>query len=108
MQRSDDAYVPPEKLTRYLLSESHPVGSSKAEFFRLHGYNETNLELLERGLLEIAQNEPVRDVVSSPYGMKFVIEGTLATPSGFSIQVVTVWIIESESDRPGFVTAYPA
>ena len=108
MQRRELAYVPREKLTGYLLSETHPVGSSKAEFYRRYGYNEDNVELLEWGLLEIARNEPVKDVVSSPYGVKFVIEGTLATPTGSSARIVTVWIAESETDNPRFVTAYPA
>lgn len=108
MQRREHAFIPRQKLTHYLLADAHPVGGTKAGFFRRCGYHEGNLELLESQLLEIARNEPVKDVVSSPYGVKFVIEGALATPRGFSTQVVTVWIIENEMSDPRLVTAYPA
>ena len=35
------AFVPPEKLTGYLLALAHPVGGPKARFFRAHGFDET-------------------------------------------------------------------
>lgn len=40
----DHAYVPERKLTGYLLSRSHPVGTSKARFFRGLGFDESNVE----------------------------------------------------------------
>ena len=41
-----NAYIPNEKLTEYLLSETHPTGNSKAKLFRSLGFNETNTSLL--------------------------------------------------------------
>jgi len=107
MERRELAYIPREKLTRYLLAETHPVGGPKAQFFRRLGYSESNVDMLERNLLEIARTQPIQDVISSQYGVKFVIEGTLTAPVGTRVSVVTVWIIESEDDNPRFVTAYP-
>ena len=46
LPRADRAIIPPEKLTDYLLSTTHPVGSAKARFFRGHGFNDDNPELL--------------------------------------------------------------
>lgn len=41
-----NAYIPEAKLVDYLLSETHPVGSSKAKFFRGLGYDEGNVKQL--------------------------------------------------------------
>lgn len=102
------AYIPPPKLIEYLLSETHAVGKSKAKFFRACGFDETNVAMLEQGLLSIAQTETVAEVVQSPYGTKYIIDGFLETPSSTSVKVQTVWITEEGDARPRFVTAYPA
>ncbi len=104
----EHAYIPQSKLKGYLLSETHADGRSKARFFRSFGYDEANVELLERGLLLISRNQQVKDTVFSPFGTKYVIDGSLKTPSGRSINVKTVWIIEEDQDRPRFVTAIPS
>jgi hypothetical protein len=104
----DKAYIPSVKLTEYLLSETHAVGKSKAKFFRIFGFNETNVAILEEGLLSMAQTETVAKIVQSLYGTKYIIEGFLETPSNTSVKVQTVWIVEVDDPRPRFVTAYPA
>ncbi|MBE7473607.1 MAG: hypothetical protein DPW09_38615 [Anaerolineae bacterium] len=101
------AYIPLPKFTAYLLSESHAVGKSKAKFFRTLGFDETNIDLLERGLITIAQTESVNETVSTPHGEKYVIEGELQSPTNLTAKVRTVWIIETGEDSLRFVTAYP-
>ena len=59
-----NAFIRPEKLTEYLLSESHSSGQAKARYFRAIGFNETNVELLREGLIKIAQSF---DVVTQPH-----------------------------------------
>jgi hypothetical protein len=103
----DKAYVPSDKLSGYLLSESHPVGKSKARFFRAHGYDTETIDLFERDLLSIARTNPLKQVVESPHGIKYTISGTMNTPRGTQISVETVWITEPDDDRPRLVTAYP-
>ena len=102
------AYIPSQKLHAYLLSETHAVGKAKATFFRALGFNETNVHLLEHGLLTLAHSAPVQEVVPSPHGVKYVIEGVLETPSGTAPRIRTVWILETDDEHPRFVTAYPA
>jgi hypothetical protein len=89
------------------LSETHAVGRSKARLFRSLGFNENNVSLLKQGLIAIAHSEDVKEVISSPYGVKYIIEGLLQTPVGDSIRIRTIWIIEKGQERPRFVTAYP-
>ncbi len=102
-----NAYVPFEKLVGYLLSETHAVGKSKARLFRESGFDETNIAQLERELRNIAQNENVEDIIHSPYGTKYVIDGSMKTPKGGVVRIRTGWIIETGRDNPRFVTAYP-
>lgn len=102
------AYIPSDKLHAYLLSETHAVGKAKATFFRALGFDETNISLLEHGLLTLAHSAPVQDVVPSPHGVKYIIEGVLKAPSGASPRIRTVWILETGETHLRFVTAYPA
>ena len=101
------AYVSLEKITDYLLSETHAVGKSKARYFRSYGFDSRNTSQLVEGLLAIAQNTQVADSERSPYGTKYMIDGALDTPNGVMIRVRTIWIIEKGQDTPRFITAYP-
>ena len=103
----DQAVVSMQKLTQYLLSETHAVGKAKAKFFRSQGYNENNAGLLADGLIFIANSEEIKKEVASPYGVKYIIDGNLITPNKNEISIRTVWVIESHDNRPRFVTAYP-
>lgn len=101
------AYVSISKITDYLLSETHIVGKSKARFFRSFGFDETNVNQFEQGLIHIAQTESVVEITETRYGKKYVIDGELETPSGAMIHLRTVWIIETGDDIPRLVTAHP-
>ncbi|MFZ3091650.1 MAG: DUF6883 domain-containing protein [Nitrospirota bacterium] len=65
LQNKEYAYVPLAKLLDYLLSETHPVGKSKAKYLRSLGFNEINVNLLKEGLLAIARSEDVKEAISS-------------------------------------------
>lgn len=101
------AFIPEEKLTEYILSVSHPVGSSKAKFFRALGFNETNVNHLAKLILKIAKTNDVIKSRKFAYGINYVIEGIIETPSGKTVLVTTVWFAQTEKSIPSFVTAYP-
>lgn len=107
LPNSDSAYIASRKLKEYLLSESYPIGRSKAKFSRSPGFDEKNFNLLERGLTTIVRSQEIKEIESSPHGTKYIIEGFIGTPSGNQVQIRTVWIIETGEARPRFVTAYP-
>ena len=98
-------YVPEEKLTEYLLSESHPDGKSKAKFFLRHGYTQ---ETLKHALIQAAKTGSVVEEEHTLHGTKFAIVSKLSTPAGTSITVRSVWIVEAGETTPRLVTAYPA
>jgi hypothetical protein len=102
-----NAWIPPDKISDYLLSHKHPVGASKSRFFAAHGFDHSNISSLEQGLLRVAAEGRLVQLVSSPHGDKYVIDGELFTPRGTTVTVRTIWIIEADS-KPRFVTAYPA
>lgn len=102
-----EAYVPPAKLHHYLLSLTHSTGQSKARFFHQFGFRKANAVLLETELLLLAQTGDVLFEVETPFGVKYIIDGSLQTPSNAIVTVRTIWIIEHNERRPRFVTAYP-
>ena len=104
----EKAHIPEAKVTEYLLSETHAIGKAKAKYFRPLGYTETNIDQLAKALLMIVHAEEVTEEIYTAYGIKYVVEGRLATLKGITVPMRTVWVVESGDDRPRFVTAYPA
>jgi hypothetical protein len=107
LPNSETAYVPIEKLTQYLLSPLHSVGKHKTRVLRSVGFDETNIALLENELLRLAKNENVLQMIETNYGMKYVLDGTISTPKGTTLNLKTIWIIEHGKTSPRFVTLYP-
>ena len=103
----ENAYVQKEKLSNYLLSETHAIGRAKARYFRSIGCTSKNAGELENALRKIAKTCAVRQELVSEFGKKYVIDGAIASSTGESVTLRTVWIIDSRDDRPRFVTAYP-
>ncbi|OGE29722.1 hypothetical protein A2772_03065 [Candidatus Daviesbacteria bacterium RIFCSPHIGHO2_01_FULL_38_8b] len=107
LPQADKAIISREKLTDYILSESHPVGSSKARFFRGLGFNETNVGKLAKLLLRIPKENDIKNVRKFSYGTNYVIGGTIETPNGKTVKIITVWFMKTEKTKPSFVTTYP-
>ena len=103
----DAAHVDRNKLTRYLLSETHPIGRWKARFFRGVGFDDAHADVLRQELIAIAKTGEVVDTTRSPHGVKYIVEGVLKAPSGAEVRLRTVWIVHTGEARPRFVTAYP-
>jgi hypothetical protein len=101
------AAVPPEKVTDYLLNLSHPVGGAKARWFASLGYHPNRPEQLADDLLEVVRRGDQFTTDRSSFGVKYNVLGRMVTPSGRSVNVVTVWIIEPTDLSPRLVTAYP-
>ncbi|OIP37155.1 hypothetical protein AUJ95_08560 [Candidatus Desantisbacteria bacterium CG2_30_40_21] len=103
----EKAYISGQKLRKYLLSETHAIGKAKAKFFRSLGFNDDNIELFEQELMTIAYTEFVAEEIRTLFGIKYIVDGMLPTPSGISTKIRTIWIVEPHDERPRFITAYP-
>ncbi|MEI2611764.1 MAG: DUF6883 domain-containing protein [Candidatus Promineifilaceae bacterium] len=103
----EQAHVPRTKITDYLLSVAHEDGRSKALFFMRFGFSLPDWDVLARALKQHATDHAVTSVESSPFGKRYIIEGTLIAPDGRTPSIRSIWFIEDEEDIPRLVTAYP-
>ncbi len=101
------AAVPGRKITHYLLSTAHRDGQHKAEFFRSFGFTIEAWEELASALLDHAHQHEVVQIVPTPFGQNFVVEGALPAPDGRSPEVRVVWFIAKNSEAATLATAYP-
>ena len=107
LPNAEHAIVPARKITHYLLSAEHRDGRHKAEFFRSFGFKLEAWEELASALLDHARNHEVVEIVPTPFGRNFVIEGALNAPDGRSPEVRVVWYIAKNAKTATLTTAYP-
>ena len=107
LPNSRRATVEREKITEYLLHEAHPDIGGKALFFVPVGFSREDWLILADAFLKLAQETEVAITMESSHGIKYIVDGALSTPSGKSPTVRTIWIIDTGSEDPRLVTAYP-
>jgi hypothetical protein len=103
----EKAVVPKAKITDYLLSLIHRDGCGKAKFFMRFGFSAEQWEFLAEALKCHAIYNEVAKTEISYFGTRYIIEGTMPSPDRRNPCVRSVWFVESGSDIPSFVTAYP-
>ncbi|MFC1707414.1 DUF6883 domain-containing protein [Planctomycetota bacterium] len=101
------AVVPLAKIEEYLLNLLHPAGAPKARWFLGLGYDPSQPGQLADDLRRALRNGVLRTSSRSAFGVKFVVDGCVVSPSGKAVGVCTVWIVEPTDHRPRLVTAYP-
>jgi hypothetical protein len=102
LPKAESAKINRAKLVRYLLSEGHPVGRWKAKFFRGIGFDERNVESLEKGLMEIVMTEDIVATATSLHGEKYVVDGQITSPAGKRVRLRTVWIVDEGEEHGRF------
>jgi hypothetical protein len=103
----DKAIAPKNKLTEYLLCETHVDGGPKAEFFRLFGFLPDDWARLAQALLNHPAEHDIVAEESTPFGTRYVIEGPLLAADGRRPNLRSIWFIDTGKDTPRLVTAYP-
>jgi hypothetical protein len=107
LPNAERATVPARKITNYLLSASHRDGQHKAAFFGSFGFKLESWEVLASALLLHASIHDVTEVVSTPFGQNYVVEGPLSAPDGRQPRVRVVWFIANREQTATLATAYP-
>jgi hypothetical protein len=95
------------KIVDYLL---HPTNSrGKADWFVKLGFSQGRWMLLRDALLEHANTMPVTSAVASAYGTRYIVTGSLKTPSGRVPPPITVAVWQHDFGMVGvrLITAYP-
>lgn len=101
------AFVPPEKLSDYLLNVAHAIGGSKARWFISLGYDPIDPAELEADLLGIVRSSSNFVAQQTQFGVKYIVRGWINAPNGSRASLRTVWITVVGMPEPRFVTAYP-
>jgi len=96
-----------KKIVEYLLSASHPDGSSKARFFASFGFAVARWTILAEALKKHGRTHSVISAVESKHGTRYTVDGYLYTPDGREPRIRTVWILPKNSKSPRLITAYP-
>jgi hypothetical protein len=107
LPNAERASVPGTKITHYLLSTSHRDGRHKAAFFVGFGFNAENWEVLASALLNHARIHEVAEIVPTPFGQNYVVEGPLTTPDGRAPKIRVIWFIAKGEETATLATAYP-
>jgi hypothetical protein len=107
MPGAPSAYVEEKKVTDYLLSLEHPDGHAKAVFFMSFGFRAEDWESLSEALLRHALENELVDEEETPFGVQYVVEGSLRTPDGRDPTVRSVWEERAGGRGPRLITAYP-
>jgi hypothetical protein len=101
------AAVPEEKITRYLLDPSHPVGGAKANFFLCFGFTRDDWQLFATALLKHAHENDVAEAERVAYGTRYAIDGRIVAPDGTRLNIRRAWFIDAGGTTPRFITAHP-
>jgi len=83
------------------------VGRFKSVVFSALGYTQQNWARLRDDLLAHAAAGEASTGETGPYGMKYIVSGTLTGPNGRTSRILAVWVLETDTSAPRFVTAYP-
>ncbi len=94
------------KVRDYLLNPDHPVGRSKAVFFIECGFDAARSELLADCLFAHAASDRLVGSADTPFGTKWIFEGSIQTPAGVINRMRSVWIVKPNAAFAELVTAY--
>ena len=106
LPNAENAIIPAEKLRDYLLRAEHPYNRGKAAVFAALGYTEANWRQLEADIR--AQHLILDAELGKPsdFGAKYEVRGLLRGPLGVRV-IITVWMIDVDSEVPRLLTAHP-
>ena len=101
------AAVDREKITEYLLNPEHPDNGGKAAFFVALEFSRSGWETLANALLKLALMADVVESMETVHAKKYIVDGELENPAGKAASVRSIWIIDTGTDFPRLVRAYP-
>lgn len=105
MKIPNDAVIPEEKLTRYLLVPR--LKDDKSKYLDQAGFTQANPEELLTAIRQlIATNEAVEDNINE-YGVFYLVEGNLQGINNRNLAVVTVWLQSKYDGSFRFITLKP-
>lgn len=106
MKLPQNAVIAPTKLTKYLLIRRD--ADDKSKFLAQAGYGQENWQQLEADLRnQILPLEAIASDEPNSFGDVYEIRGILMGVNGVRLAVVTIWMVEYETQQTKFITLYP-
>ncbi|MEB3229542.1 MAG: hypothetical protein VKJ64_00930 [Leptolyngbyaceae bacterium] len=106
MKLPRDTIIADAKLTKYLLASRD--ADDKSKFLAQAGYTQFNWQQLQADLRsQILRLDAIPGDEPNSFGDTYIIRGNLTRPNNMELAVVTVWMIEYETQKAKFITLYP-
>ena len=105
LPNAENAFIANEKLLEYLLDDENSKG--KSVFFNGYGYFKDNFEVLIQDLKSLALHGQVTKIEETKFGVKFVVDMEIVTANNRTATILSVWMIDNNSNFPRLITAYP-
>ncbi len=100
-----DATIPEEKLTKYLLVPR--PWDDKSKYLEQAGYDRENAETLMLHIRHLVSEVEAIEDGRNDYGILYLVKGNLHGPNGRDLPVVTVWLRWHIDGSFHFVTLKP-
>jgi len=104
---NNQSIVADNKITDYLLSETHEIGKRKADFFKRFGFDIKDIDTLRDSLIQHSIDRDIEQTKNSEFGIKYELKCEIKTPDKRNPCIVSVRIVENGQEEPKLVTAYP-
>ncbi len=103
----EKAIVSLEKLTEYVLSETHEEGKNKARVFRnlLEITKDDACKLKEMIQTAVLVNEAKEGKIDR-FGKRYSVDFEVKSPTNEVVTIRTGWIVRNDSPYPNFVTCF--
>lgn len=104
MKLPDDAVIPREKLTQYLLVPQ--VKNDKSKFLAQAGFTQDNPDALESAIRHLIRKQDAVQDREDEYGIFYRVTGVL---DGISrdLKVITIWLYSPKERNYRFITLKP-
>ena len=103
----DALCVDETKIVGYLLNIESRDGWGKANFFLARGFLIEEWTIFADALRIHAKNNPITSIRQSEWGIKYVVDCTIAAPNDDNYCIRVVWIHHEDDSVPRLITAHP-
>ena len=103
----EKSIVEDEKITAYLLNDSHFIGKHKSKYFKRFGFDAADIGTFKESLIQHSIDRDIGNSKKSKFGKKYELKCEIKTPDKRNPCVVTIWIVEKDNACPRLITAYP-
>lgn len=105
MKIPDNAVIPEEKLTRYLLVPR--IKDDKSKFLALAGFTQDNPNDLLNAIKQLVLITDALEDNINEYGVFYTVTGNLQGLNGRNLPIVTVWLQSRNDGSFRFITLKP-